>query len=77
MKYTYQNIDTNDIKETNTQGKHAYVIALCCGGLMEDPDFHYHNFQMIRADTEYEAVEKYNELNNCGYFYGRVMSRIE
>lgn len=66
-----------DVKNTNTQGLHAYVVALCCGGVMEDPEFHYHNFQVIRADSAEEARRKYDELNNCSYYYGSVMSQIE
>lgn len=77
MKVTYKTEVTVDAKETNTQGQHAYVVALCCGGLMEDPEFHYHDYQIIRADSRDEARCKYNELNNCGYFYGSVMGQID
>lgn len=65
-----------DAKETNTQGCHAYLVALCCGGLIEDPEIHYHNYQIIRADSEEEAVKKYNEINKCSYFYGDILGRI-
>lgn len=66
-----------NVKETNTKGKHAYIVALCCGGLMEDPEIHYEDYQLIRADSAIEAVYEYNKLNNCSYFYGRVMGQIE
>ena len=66
-----------DVKVRDTEGKHAYVVAECQGGLMEDPEFHYHNYQLIRADSPREAERKYNELNNCEYFYGSVMYQVE
>ena len=44
---------------------------------MEDPEFHYHDYQIIRADSEDEAREKYNKLNNCSFFYGSVMGQID
>lgn len=65
------------MKANITIGKHAYVVALCCGGLMEDPEIHYEDYQIIRADSAEEAQKKYNERNNCSYFYGEVMSQIE
>ena len=72
------NIKTKiDAKEIDTQGKHAYVVALCCGGLMEDPKIHYEDYQIIRADSADEARRKYNKLNNCSYFYGSVIEQIE
>jgi hypothetical protein len=44
-----------------------------CGGIMEDPDIHYEKYQLIRAESAKEAVEKYNKLNNCNYYYGKVI----
>lgn len=66
-----------DVKVRATEGKHAYVVAECQGGLMEDPEIHYHNYQLIRADSADEARRKYNKLNNCTYFYGSVMHQVE
>lgn len=66
-----------DVKVRDTKGKHAYIVAECQGGLMEDPEFHYHNYQLIRADSADEAERKYNELNDCTYFYGQVMSQVD
>ena len=77
MKITYTTEVTVDAEDTSTQGNNTYLVALCCGGLMEDPEFHYHKYQIIRADSEDEARNKYNELNNCNYFYGTVMCQIE
>lgn len=76
MKVTV-NIKTEmDVKETNTIGKNAYVVALCCGGLMEDPEIYYSDYQLIYADSEKEAKTKYDELNKCNYFYGEVIGQI-
>ena len=49
---------TVNAKETNTQGKHTYIVALRSGGLMEDPTYHYSAYQIIRADSESEARRK-------------------
>ena len=77
MRVTYKAEVTVNAKDTDTQGKYTYVVALCCGGLMEDPEFHYHDYQIIRADSKDEAEDKYNKLNNCSYFYGSVMGQID
>ena len=74
MKVKY--IAEVEAKETDTQGKYTYLVALCCGGLMEDPEFHYHNYQVIKADSEDEARQKYNEINKCSYFYGCVLGKV-
>lgn len=66
-----------DVTVRDTEGNHAYIVAECRGGLMKDPEFHYHNYQLIRADSSDEATRKYNKLNNCTYFYGSVMGQIE
>jgi hypothetical protein len=66
-----------DVTVRDTEGKHAYIVALCCGGIMEDPEFHYHNYQLIRANSADEARRKYDELNNCSYYYGSVMCQVE
>ena len=62
--------------ETNTQGAHSYVVALMCGGLMEDPEIRYSDYQVIHADSEKEACEKYNRMNNCNFYYGHVIKQI-
>lgn len=76
MKVKVRTETNMDVKETNTQGSHAYVVALCCGGVMEDPEFHYHDYQLIRAESKDEAKKKYNELNNCSYYYGSVVGEV-
>lgn len=66
-----------DVKVQNTTGKHAYIVALCCGGVMEDPEIHYRDYQLIRADSEDEARRVYDFLNDCTYYYGSVISQVE
>lgn len=61
------------IENTDTVGSQSYIVAMECGGVMEDPDIHYEKYQLIRAESEKEAVEKYNKLNNCNYYYGKVI----
>ena len=65
-----------DVRDSKTQGAHEYLVAEACGGVMEDPEIHYENHQVIRANSEREAEEKYNKLNNCSYYYGTVLRRL-
>jgi hypothetical protein len=37
----------------------------------------YENIQKIWADSEKEAVEKYNIKNKCYYYYGKSLGRIK
>lgn len=63
---------------TMSDGKtHLYEVATCCGGIMEDPEIHYENYQYIAANSKEEAVKIYNEKNNCSYYYGRVIRIVE
>ena len=50
-----------------------YIIGLQVGGTMEQPHFTYRDIQTISARSEKEAVKKYNEVNDCSYFYGKVV----
>ena len=68
---------TIEAKETDTTGKHRYVVATCCGGLMEDPEIYYINYQVINADTPEEAKLKYDKINDCSFYYGQVLSEIK
>lgn len=47
-----------------------YLVALASGGVMEQPDFTYSDYDIIEAQDENEACEKYNQKHNCSYFYG-------
>lgn len=76
----YRGYSFNDLadeaKDTNTEGKYAYLVALCVGGIMERPEITYEDPQIIYADSEYEAKNKYDELNRCSYFYGSVLRKL-
>ena len=43
---------------------------------MEDPEIHYEDYQIIDANSADEARKKYNEINKCSYFYGKVIRQI-
>ncbi len=47
-----------------------YIVGLSTGGLMESPQITYDRFQVIETETPEEAKDKYDEINNCSYFYG-------
>ncbi len=55
--------------------KSIFTVAECRGGIMEDPDFHYHNYQDIIAYTDKEAIKIYNKKNNCDYYYGSIIGK--
>ena len=76
MKITYETKNTVDAKDTNTVGKYSYLVATRCGGLMEDPEIWYADYQIIHADTVQDVKKKYDEINNCSYFYGKVLSLL-
>ena len=63
-------------KETDTIGENQYLVALAVGGLMEMPEIEYRDYQIINADTAKEAVEKYNDINKCSYFYGHCIGQV-
>lgn len=50
-----------------------YIVGLSTGGLMECPQITYERFQVIEAETPKGAKDKYDEINNCSYFYGRTI----
>jgi hypothetical protein len=53
-----------------------YIVHEVRGGLMEDPDFHYHNPEEIIADSEDEAIAIYDRRNSLYYFTGNIESYI-
>ena len=53
-----------------------YLVALAVGGLMECPEITYQDYQEIEADSAEEACKIYNKKNNCDYFYGTVIRKI-
>ena len=74
MRVAYQK--EVDVTAPNTTGKNSYLVALVCGGLMEDPEIWYTDYQVIQADTPKEAERKYNEINKCSYYYGKVIQQL-
>lgn len=50
-----------------------YIVGLNTGGLMESPQIIYERFQVIEAETPKGAKDKYDEINNCDYFWGRTI----
>ena len=65
-----------DAKETDTKGLHSYVVALAVGGVIEQPEVSYNNYQIIKADSPKEACSKYNVINNCNFYYGHVVEQL-
>lgn len=57
--------------------EHNYEVAMRCGGIMEDPQIHYENRQIITAKSRKEAKEKYDKINNCSYYYGKVLRKVD
>lgn len=53
-----------------------YLVALAVGGLMECPEITYQDYQEIEADSEEDACKIYNEKNNCDFFYGAVIRKL-
>lgn len=53
-----------------------YLVALAVGGLMECPEITYQDYQEIEADSAEEARKIYNKKNNCDFFYGEVIRKI-
>ena len=54
-----------------------YLVALAAGGLQEQPQFNYSNFQIIEANSRPEACDIYDNNNNCDFFYGQVIAECE
>lgn len=66
-----------DVQETDTRGRHSYVVALLCGGVMEDPELYYEQYQIIHADSESEALKKYREINGEQYYKPHILKIIK
>ena len=76
MKVNFITLTTVEAKETDTIGSKRYLVATRCGGIMEDPEIHYTNYQIINANSEKEAVSKYNDINDCSFYYGEVIKEL-
>jgi hypothetical protein len=51
-----------------------YLVALSVGGIMEMPEITYQDFDIIEAETQGEARDKYNKQHDCSYFYGTCLA---
>ena len=76
MVFNIKTYQTVEVKETDTKGSTGYIVAMLCGGTPECPDFYYRDYQLIFADSEKDAIDKYNYLNNCSYFYGDIVCKL-
>lgn len=51
-----------------------YLVGTLCGGLMESPDYCFEGpYQIVEAESDAAAVEFYNEINHCAFFYGAII----
>ena len=53
-----------------------YIVHEVRGGLMEDPDFHYHNPEKIIAGSKEEAIAIYDRRNSLYYFTGNIVGQL-
>ena len=68
-----------DIAKENTNkqsGKYKFNVGLYIPYDMGRDYEHYDNIQIIWADNEKEAEQKYNLINKCSYYYGKVLGRL-
>lgn len=49
-----------------------YLVALYVDGR----ETLYRDYQIIEAIDKEKAVEKYNEINQCSYFYGEALATV-
>lgn len=50
----------------------SYLVALC----VDERNSYYSNYQIIEADNKEAARHTYNEINECSYFYGEVLAKV-
>ena len=53
-----------------------FLVALAVGGLMEQPEVTYRDYQVVEAKTKEIARQKYNKENNVSYFSGKVIASV-
>ena len=53
-----------------------YIVHEVRGGLMEDPEFHYHNPEEIVAESSDEAKRIYDRRNSLYYFTGSIKTKL-
>ena len=54
----------------------TYIVAQAVGGVPEQPDITYRNYQLIDADTPKVAENTYNAINHCNYYYGQTLAEL-
>ena len=54
-----------------------YLVGLKIGGIMEHPHIIFEDIQEIKAISPKEAEDIYNKLNDCSYYYGKVVGNKE
>ncbi|MED4285117.1 hypothetical protein P4679_24665 [Priestia megaterium] len=50
----------------------SYLVAL----RVDERNISYSNYQIIEADNKEAARHTYNEINECSYFYGEVLAKV-
>mgnify|MGYP001100408026 CR=1 FL=1 len=50
----------------------SYLVAL----RVDERNSYYSNYQIIEADNKEAARHTYNEINECSYFYGEVLAKV-
>ena len=53
-----------------------YVVALLTGGVPEQPNFAYEDYQVIEANNEEEAEDIYDNINDCEYYFGHCVGSV-
>lgn len=52
----------------------SYLIGLEVGGTMECPTLTIQDIEVIQAETRQDAINHYNEKNDCHYFYATCLA---
>lgn len=56
------------VDDSETIGKYRYLVGLKCGGVVENPECFVTQLQIIRANSDVEALNKYNETHDISYY---------
>ena len=55
--------------------KYRYSVAIAVGGVMEKPDYTYEDFETVEADSDEEAINKYEEKHPHNYWFATVRGK--
>jgi hypothetical protein len=50
----------------------SYLVAM----RVDERNVYYSNYQIIEANSKEAARHTYNEINECSYFYGEVLAKV-